>query len=83
MLTIKESFYDGESSTKNIAVGVFPAVGENLYVARGFTLILRDHAGDRQFTKQSRCGDVNSFPGPPCPAGDLCLETIKSFNEVA
>jgi hypothetical protein len=48
----KESLDDDENHTKSHVMGIFPAVGQNLYVARSTALVLRDHAGDRQLIKQ-------------------------------
>lgn len=45
--------------------------------------LLRDHAGDRQLVKQPRRHYPDPFPRKSGTSGDLHLETIKSFNEVA
>ena len=79
----QDSCYDGENSNQNYPVGVFPAVRENLHVTRGVALLLRDHAGDRQLVKQPRRHYPDPFPRKSGTSGDLHLETIKSFNEVA
>ncbi len=50
----QEPCYDGENSTKNHLMGIFPAAGKNLHAARSVALVLRDHVGDRQLAKQSR-----------------------------
>ena len=66
--------YDGENSTKNYLMGVFPAVRKNLYVARGVALVLRDHAGDRQLVKQPRCDYTAAVAERAAAAGDFCLD---------
>ncbi len=70
----QEPCYDGENSTKNHLMGIFPAAGKNLHAARSVALVLRDHAGDRQLAKQSRCFDSAAVAGYAAAAGHLYLD---------
>ncbi len=70
----QEPCYDGENSTKNHLMGIFPAAGKNLHAARSVALVLRDHAGDRQLAKQSRCFDSAAVAGYAAAAYHLYLD---------
>ncbi len=80
----QEPCYDGENSTKNHLMGIFQQLGKPLCAARSVALVLRDHAGDRQLAKQSRCFDSAAVAGymPLLQAifiwmskvGSLCLQ---------
>ena len=55
-------------------MGIFPAAGKNLHAARSVALVLRDHVGDRQLAKQSRCFDSAAVAGYAAAAGHLYLD---------
>ena len=57
-----------------ITLWEFPAAGKNLHAARSVALVLRDHAGDRQLAKQSRCFDSAAVAGYAAAAGHLYLD---------